>query len=612
MRRSTPPKPSQEKASATQPWTQRSLWTTLTYLLGLLPICLLWHGNNAFYFDWNNHLWEIGYFGEYFRRHWAFPITLNTDQVAGIPYPVFYGYLFYPAAGLISAFTGCSFALRLVCSLVFLLQVRQVSKAVELISGSGFIACAVTVLVSFATYPLTNLYNRGAITEFIAVSLVISVSMMWLRLVQMNNPVQRHRLLFGAALALAFAMGTHPITAILGGGMVCFVVLAWLTLPHHNRALWKPLGWVAVLISLVMAPWFYAVVLFGRKVQVSGGWISIFPDTLDSFTTRFSPLPWDPREFTPELRVWGTPYLDVQINFALFILAVFLIIRITGPNRTKVFPREFRIAWVAFAGFAFVSFLSLSRLAWKLVPKSLHFIQFAYRLVTYADLFLLFTVLFLLAGMRRQNAALPDRPMIVVFAVCLALSTVSVSIKLLHAHQVEEQNMLAGSGWPNTNRDALRSLPSTFYGVNGYAVKGDTRSILADSAVSSPLSFPIGVQQYFGDVLPALVPAGELTGPKASPTGPKASPTGWFQTNIQIFPWNHILWNGREIPLEEITTNRDMAILIDRKPKAGTLEYVLRPDPIWLVLRTLSLWTAAVWMLALCLYYRITKRLNAP
>ena len=575
--------------------TQRRLWTALiTYLLGLLPICLLWHGNNAFYLDWNNHLWAIGYFGEYFRRHWTFPITLNTEQIAGIPYPVFYGYLFYPAAGLISAFTGCSFALRFLCSLVFLLQVRQVSKAVEAIAGNRFIACAVTVLVSFATYPLTNLYNRAAITEFIAASLLISVCMMWLRIVRMNDPHNRRRLLSGAALALTFVMGTHPITAILGGCMVCLVVLASLPFP---RALWKPLGLAAALLSLVMAPWIYAVALYGRKVQLSGGWIGFFPNTLDRFTTRFSPLPWDPRLGTPEFRIWGTPYLDTQINFALLILAVFLLSRIAGPGRAKALPREFRIAIAAFAGFAFVSFLSLSHQPWRLVPKALHFVQFAYRLVTYADLFLLFAVLFLLAGMRRV-AALPDRPLMVVLAVCLALSTAGITIKLVHAHHVEEPNVLAGSGWPTTNRDALRSLPSTFYGVNGYAVKSGSRGLLADSAVPSPVSFPIGTQQHFGEVLAVPVPNGE---------------PGRLRTNILIFPWNRILWNGREIPFEETFTDKDFLSIVDRKPEAGTLEYVLRPDPIWMVLRTLSLWTAAVWALALCLwsiwnYYRTRIR----
>jgi hypothetical protein len=322
-------------------WSQRPLWTALTYLLGLLPIALLWHGNNAFYLDWNNHLWIIGYFGEYFRQHWTFPITLNTEQLAGMPYPVFYGYLFYPAAGLISAITGCSFALRLVCSLVFLLQVRQVSKTAETLTGDRFLACAVTVLVSFATYPLTNLYNRAAITEFVAVSLVTSVCMMWLRIVRTNDT----RLLSGAALALTFAMGTHPITAILGSLMIALSILAFWPLP---RELWNPMGWAAALIALVMTPWIYAVALFGGKVKVSGGWIGFFPNTLDHLATRFSPLPWDPRLGTEEGLLWGTPYLDTQINFALLVLAVFLLFRAIRTDR------EFRLAAAAFAGFALV------------------------------------------------------------------------------------------------------------------------------------------------------------------------------------------------------------------------------------------------------------------
>jgi hypothetical protein len=574
----------------TRHWTQHPLWIAVTYLLGLLPICLLWHGNNAFYLDWKNHLWEIGYFGEYLRRHWAFPITLNTEQVAGIPFPIFYGYLFYPAAGLISAFTGCSFALRFVCSLVFLLQVRQVSKTVESITGNRFMACAVTILVSFATYPLTNLYNRTAIPEFIAVSLMISVSMMWLRIVRMKDPLQRRRLLFGAALALAFAMGTHPITALLGGFMMCLVVLALLP---FSRDFWRPLGMAAALLILVIAPWIYAVALYGQKVPLAGGSINFFPNTLDRFTTRFSPLPWDPRMGTAEFRTWGTPYLDTQINFALLILAVFLLSRVAVRGRATAPPRELRIALGAFAGFAFVSFLSLSQQAWRLIPNALHIIQFAYRLINYADLFLLFTVLFLLAGMRRA-ATVPDRPLIVVLAVCLALSTTGVTIKLRHAHYVEEPNLLAGSGWPTTNRDALRFLPSTFYGVGSFAVKSGSRGILTDSAAPSPVSFRIGTQEHFGEVLPVPVPPGN---------------PGSLRTNIQIFPWNRIVWNGREIPFEETFTDQDFLSIVhgkaDGKPEAGTLEYVFRPDPVWMVLRTISLWTAALWALALC--YGITR-----
>src|SRR4051794_33686805 len=64
-----------------QHWTASRVWVPLTYFAGLMPLCLLLRLDNKFAVDWTNHLWMISYTGEYFRRHWAFPATLNTDQL---------------------------------------------------------------------------------------------------------------------------------------------------------------------------------------------------------------------------------------------------------------------------------------------------------------------------------------------------------------------------------------------------------------------------------------------------------------------------------------------------------------------------------------------------
>jgi hypothetical protein len=295
---------------------------------------------------------------------------------------------------------------------------------------------------------------------------------------------------------------------------------------------------------------------------------------------------------TPVFTQWGTPYLDAQINVAMFVLAIYLLYRVMGQADVKRL-RQFHLALAAFAGFLLVCVASVSETVWLLVPKSLKFIQFTYRLVTYADLFLLLAVLFLLASMRRITSS-PDRPLIAVLAVCLTLSTASVAVKLIHAHRAEEPNVLAGSEWPDTDQDALRMMPPTFYGVNGYAVKSGTRSILADNTALSPASFSIGIQQHFGEVLPV----------------PVFSNFGLIRTNVQIFPWNRVVWNGREIPFKETSTNRDLITVISTQPGAGTLGYVLRPDPIWVALRFLSLWTALLWVIALppLSYFRTRNR----
>src|SRR5687768_8623901 len=68
-----------------------------------IPVLLLFDLTANFYYDWHNHQWLVGYFGEYFRRHWAMPETLSVAGAIGMPQPVFYGFLLYPCLGLISA-----------------------------------------------------------------------------------------------------------------------------------------------------------------------------------------------------------------------------------------------------------------------------------------------------------------------------------------------------------------------------------------------------------------------------------------------------------------------------------------------------------------------------
>jgi hypothetical protein len=64
-------------------------------LIASFPLAWLAFFNKTFYVDWDRHLWMIAYTGEYFRHHLSFPTTFNTDDVVGVPFPIFYGTLFY-------------------------------------------------------------------------------------------------------------------------------------------------------------------------------------------------------------------------------------------------------------------------------------------------------------------------------------------------------------------------------------------------------------------------------------------------------------------------------------------------------------------------------------
>src|SRR5438105_2590883 len=65
------------------------------------------------YFDGHNDQWFVAYFGEYFRQHLHLPAVFNSAAAVGMPQPIFYGAVFYPVLGLISAVTGAALALRI-------------------------------------------------------------------------------------------------------------------------------------------------------------------------------------------------------------------------------------------------------------------------------------------------------------------------------------------------------------------------------------------------------------------------------------------------------------------------------------------------------------------
>src|ERR1700677_5017733 len=46
--------------------------------------------------DWVNVVWMINYQTRYLMHHLTFAHVLNSYQIVGLPYPIFYGYLFFP------------------------------------------------------------------------------------------------------------------------------------------------------------------------------------------------------------------------------------------------------------------------------------------------------------------------------------------------------------------------------------------------------------------------------------------------------------------------------------------------------------------------------------
>src|SRR3954462_10081476 len=155
------------------------LWMVAICLPVALP--LLWNPHSEFGPDWPTHLYPIGYQGYYLRQHHWFSETLNTDWVVGMPYPIFYAFLFYPLAAVIAAVVGAGWAVRLFAIALLAMQTWQVRKLLQAAGGKEAMNWLGAATLTWATYSLTNLYTRGAIAEFVGVSFLVSATASFLR-----------------------------------------------------------------------------------------------------------------------------------------------------------------------------------------------------------------------------------------------------------------------------------------------------------------------------------------------------------------------------------------------------------------------------------------------
>lgn len=208
----------------------------------ILSICLLMPlmAFQYFYIDYVNHTWLTEYYAQYFKYNLRFPAVIHTQEVVGIAYPQFYGYLFYPVMGFLSLLTGSTKAAYILCSavsytMIFLIYseifIQMSAKAGIRMkqSDSGVMA----FLIICNPYILTNLYSRNAMTEYYALlGMYITVGS-WILSFFKEQMEVKWMLWSLSALSFMFMLGSHPITAELGG-IVC-ICMVLVTLPWQFR-----------------------------------------------------------------------------------------------------------------------------------------------------------------------------------------------------------------------------------------------------------------------------------------------------------------------------------------------------------------------------------------
>ena len=544
-------------------------------LIACFPLVWMALSRRVFYDDWLNHLWMIGYTGEYFRHHLTFPSVLNTDQAVGVAFPMFYGTLFYPLAGIISALTGAGVAMRVVLVATSWLQTVSVIRLVRAVYPDRSERCVswcVAAVVSFGTYPLTNLYNRSAITEYVAVSLLVSACSVWLRFIYSGDRPRAWISASFAWLLLVLSAGTHPITALLGSMFFGALLLASF-IGSANRLVTARLVVVhAALFAVVLSPWLYLMSKFYKDLSIvnqGSSSITVFADSIDLIWSRILPIPFDITPLLPvPLSTISTPYLDAQVNFGLLVIVCFLFyLALKGVRNWKTLATfEMMAAAVCAVSFVLLLLISVSPEICSQLPRSATIIQFSYRLVTYCDLSLLGAAVFLLRTLRNSSAKIKTFVRVCV-AISVTLMTQCVFVKFNHAAAIQQRTELAGTGLSD-DRDELRKVPSSFYGLDNYVV---------------PRGFGGMVPTVASVVLPTRG-GGEFGKVQSVPV----ERAGEFVTNIQAFPWNHVVLNGRSLPQAATYISAGDRLVARSTSRDSRVGYEFTPEAAYVVLRKVS------------------------
>ena len=316
----------------------------ITFLIIIFPLFPLLPGffsTQGFYIDWWNHLWMTNYFAVFFDHNFSFPIIINTNNFGGIgnPSPIFYGYLFYPIFGILGSAINTDIALRLPFFFLWLVQFVALYKVFKKTTDSRLISLTITAMSLWTIYPLTNIYNRSALTEAYATGL-LTVSFCCLILFLHENK-SKHDLRYLSLLGLSITLviGSHPITGLYGSCFLGLIFLIHMTnfkkIPKNILKKILLLFGAGIFSLLIISPWLYVLFEFNGNLRISSHpHVEIFSESIDYPLSRFLPFPLDLRSLVYGFKVeGGTPFLETQTNIPLGIFWIWLAYSFSNRDR---------------------------------------------------------------------------------------------------------------------------------------------------------------------------------------------------------------------------------------------------------------------------------------
>jgi hypothetical protein len=591
--------------------------------------------------DWTNHVWMVDYFARFFSAHGRFPSELNTDQLVGMPFPVFYGYLFFPAVSVFSTVMSGNLTLRIFAALLLACQFILIYQTAWQWTKHRLFAFSLGTIMTWSIYPLTNLYNRGAIPEFFACGLLTCACVALLQALNAANGRRFFLWCNFSVLCLTACAGTHPITALYG--LIFYVVLAVVGLIVVWRK--RPAKLLlAVLVpaaigSMCLAPWVVATARYNRVLDIAKSFreVSYYPKSIDGIHLRLCPVPvpiYNLRHKAKDESM-GTPGLDAEINIPLLLLFISILISLVREKRLR--PAVSFVLFVLISLAVGITYVSSVQHALDKLGYCARAIQFAYRLVTYINLAIFSATMIAISPSQTPAGSVPAtaaakpeprlghdaaadrsdnyRPGTVPFfggrrllALLLLTGFVGMSIKLHHTQKLDNINKWPMFAGQISDRQLLQ-LSFGFYGHQNY---------------SMPELFKIKpeVKQSQAALITLLPSDGRQFGIVDSVT---YRPKGrlWAITNVQPFLWNDLSINDHKLSQEQGLAFRTVTTLAARplddaksicikNLEPGTLKFSFRPDLDWAVLNAVSFPLFFLWLGATAVFSLRSGLTRAP
>ena len=102
------------------------------------------------------------------------------------------------------------------------IQFYHIERAARGLHVRRIFSFPVAMMITWAVYPLTNLYNRSALTEFVAVAFLnASVASLFVLIMKVSRAERSRYDMVAFGLLYLISALIHPLTALFGG-------LSWL------------------------------------------------------------------------------------------------------------------------------------------------------------------------------------------------------------------------------------------------------------------------------------------------------------------------------------------------------------------------------------------------